>query len=668
MALCLFGTYLFITAPTVFWGDGGFLISASYVLGIPHPTGHPLFSFLGKIATLLPFGNIAFRLNLFSLLLCIGSFYLAIFLTKNLIAIVSPEDSKSSELIAILAALSLSLTGMILEQANSVETYSLNLFLSLLVSCFVIAGEKFFQKNEQGAFLNSFFIAFLIIGLAYGNHSLLVMGFGIAFLIYFALRLYSIQKIRSGLLGLFFLFLGMTIYVYLPLRAYAFPTVNLGNPQNFSNFIWVFTGDEFRENTFSPSGFLTNFNIYNLVMTTKATFDTFFRHLYYFWAVFFIAGSYCLYKKNKALFGFLILVILIQIGITYPPTFNTGVPLEERGVSGYYLVPLALCFIFGGLGLKIILDWARNRCSERRFNFYKYSSLVLLIIIPFIHAYDGLNSKNHSKDYSTAIFGKSFLESSKYNGLILTISDAGLFVPLYYQSCENLRTDNTLINRSMFFNKSGYSLLREVNSKMFDHIVPARGFFDDSDFVKYIAKISRTIPVYFETGKISGFVPSSFYPDILLLGYGDKEPERLSYHWEKSEQLVELIKSQNFYAKKDAIFNFSLPIYNIGSNFLKVGDFDSSIKQYRLALGIDPLMKEAAVNLTTALAGAGKFRECIDLSNKLVKIFWDPIIYYNYGYSLIQSGEKLEAKRVLEEGIRYFGKNEKIDTLLTQLH
>src|SRR5207244_3950801 len=55
--------------PTIWVGDSGELVAAAYVLGIPHPTGYPLYLLALKLFTLLvPFGSIAWRANLFSAL------------------------------------------------------------------------------------------------------------------------------------------------------------------------------------------------------------------------------------------------------------------------------------------------------------------------------------------------------------------------------------------------------------------------------------------------------------------------------------------------------------------------------------------------------------------------------------------------------------------------
>src|SRR5258707_11494421 len=55
-------------APSVPTGDSGELITVAWVLGIAHPPGYPLFSMVGHLFTLLPFGSPAFRVNLMSAL------------------------------------------------------------------------------------------------------------------------------------------------------------------------------------------------------------------------------------------------------------------------------------------------------------------------------------------------------------------------------------------------------------------------------------------------------------------------------------------------------------------------------------------------------------------------------------------------------------------------
>ena len=64
-ALCL-TVYGFTLCPTVAGGDSGELTTAAYTLTVAHPPGYPLWTLLGKLFTLIPYGSIAWRVNLLS--------------------------------------------------------------------------------------------------------------------------------------------------------------------------------------------------------------------------------------------------------------------------------------------------------------------------------------------------------------------------------------------------------------------------------------------------------------------------------------------------------------------------------------------------------------------------------------------------------------------------
>src|SRR3990170_3571954 len=67
--LFVFLVYLYCMAPTVSFWDCGEFIACSYILGIPHPPGAPLFILIGRLFTLLPFfDQIALRTNILSAL------------------------------------------------------------------------------------------------------------------------------------------------------------------------------------------------------------------------------------------------------------------------------------------------------------------------------------------------------------------------------------------------------------------------------------------------------------------------------------------------------------------------------------------------------------------------------------------------------------------------
>ena len=67
--VAVFTLYLLTLAPGIVGGDAGEHQFAVPILGIPHTTGYPLYVLVGKAWTLLiPFGSVAWRMNLFSAL------------------------------------------------------------------------------------------------------------------------------------------------------------------------------------------------------------------------------------------------------------------------------------------------------------------------------------------------------------------------------------------------------------------------------------------------------------------------------------------------------------------------------------------------------------------------------------------------------------------------
>jgi len=84
-AFVSFLLYYVSKAPTASFWDCGEFIATSYILGVPHPPGNPLYVLIGRLFTLLPISNvIAVRVNMISVISSAASVFVAFWLILRL--------------------------------------------------------------------------------------------------------------------------------------------------------------------------------------------------------------------------------------------------------------------------------------------------------------------------------------------------------------------------------------------------------------------------------------------------------------------------------------------------------------------------------------------------------------------------------------------------------
>jgi hypothetical protein len=222
--------------------DAGELVAAATDLGISHPPGHPLSGLVTYLATLLPFGPLAFRVALASgVFAAIG----ALFFHRALVHTVEAIGVRSA-----LLSVPLSLSGTLLlascagylMQAVRPEVYALQAALLFAIIERLVALERFGPGGDHAAMYD----AALCFGLALANHHFL------AFLLLPAAaptlaRVAVTRGMRPLAIGAGLSLVGLSTYAYLPLRAAAAPFLALGAPTTPSRFYWVISAEAFQQ-------------------------------------------------------------------------------------------------------------------------------------------------------------------------------------------------------------------------------------------------------------------------------------------------------------------------------------------------------------------------------------------------------------------------------------
>ncbi|MDQ5810601.1 MAG: DUF2723 domain-containing protein [Actinomycetota bacterium] len=223
-------------APTILHYDRPELIDSAMlqmqvcVLGITHPTGYPTYLMLSHLFTYLPFGDLAYRVNLASAVygaLAVGVVYWAGYLVSRRVAA------------AAVGALALGFGGTLWSQAVITEVYTLNALVVALTLAVLLLWRA---RRKDGHLL----LAAFLCGLALTTH----MTSGLllpASLLFVALvewrKLLDLRLVSKGA-GSFLL--GLAPYLYLPVRSWMDPPFEANNPSNFERFWYVVSGGNLR--------------------------------------------------------------------------------------------------------------------------------------------------------------------------------------------------------------------------------------------------------------------------------------------------------------------------------------------------------------------------------------------------------------------------------------
>ena len=175
-------------APTVSFWDCGEYIAASYILGVPHPPGTPLYILIGRIFSILPLGdNIGYRVNLISpIVASLAILFLFLIIVKFLKRYVDMDKDINRMSVyfgAFIGAMTFAFTDSHWFNSVEAEVYAFSTFLTSLVMWLTLRWEE--KAGEYGHERYLLFIAY-IVGLSIGIHLLsLLIIFVIAVIMYF---------------------------------------------------------------------------------------------------------------------------------------------------------------------------------------------------------------------------------------------------------------------------------------------------------------------------------------------------------------------------------------------------------------------------------------------------------------------------------------------------
>ncbi|MFC2076797.1 protein O-mannosyl-transferase family [candidate division KSB1 bacterium] len=280
--------YLATTAPSVSFWDCGEFISVSWILGIPHPPGTPLYVLLGRLMGLLPLGGeIAFRINLMSALMGAVSAVLVLLVCVGVLRDMLPRSRSAWHVLSVwtgglAAGLMWAFSFTNWNNSTEAEVYAISACLMALVVWIMMRWEP---QADRPAGDRLLFLVLYLLALSIGNHlmtflvapgvflfvllkrrgrGLDFLAIGLGFFLSFNAFVYLMGSEAYGtvpitlalvvlaavvfrfhgeldlkfiLTGILLFWLGLLVHLYLPIRAVLDPAINEGDPATWQTFL-----------------------------------------------------------------------------------------------------------------------------------------------------------------------------------------------------------------------------------------------------------------------------------------------------------------------------------------------------------------------------------------------------------------------------------------------
>ncbi len=573
--------------PGLTYTDNGELAAVAVTLGISHPTGYPLFTILSHLWTYLPLGlEKITQLNLLSAFFVSISAVLVYYNSKLIFDNFKDNEGKDNEglgnyILSTSIALCYAFGGLIWEQSASLEVYSLHfLFLNLII---FFSLRLYFNYNE-----NNLLLLFFILGLSFSNHltTILIIP-SLIFLLFFDSRM-KFRRLdkKVYIYGFALFFIGLSLYLYLPIRANMQPIFNWGDvSRGWDKFLYHVQGKQYQVWMFTGSDAIKA----NLAKLPLMVYQQFLVLI-----PFIFIGLFSSFRKSKFLFVFLLLAGVTTI------IYSSNYTIHD--IDPYFAL-MVISFLY--ISLFAIIDI-----------YHKFKNIVYVsILFPIILlAYNYQRNDFSEKDIVNQ-FTTNLVDNLDSNAIIISSQwDFWASAFWYKQQVENYRRDVILIEKELL-RRTWYP---EQLFRWYPELESSRKERDEFLFHLHKFEKEESYDVY---GIQSTFIemlksfvnknidsrPIYFTYDILqteqeLLKTYVLKPEGFAYRVYKIENpnhsskmsdldIESILKNKNEYNNhldKGLFEMLTITYINFARYYMGKDDFTNAYKAIEIALKIDP--------------------------------------------------------------------------------
>lgn len=614
--LIVAGTTTATAAPCLSWLDAGDFVTASRTLGIPHPTGFPLYTVLGHLLTYLPFGNIASRVALLSSFAIGWTCFCLALLAARYAATRLEALATSVVLVAVTFA-----SPIVFLSARVPEVYGVH---CALTASSLVCLDSLYRTAD----LRSGYLLAVVIALGLGNHALfrlLSIGF-VLFLFPMRSRLNGLFVLSSVLLAM----LGLLAYLYLPVAALGKPAHNWGDPSTFQRFWAHINAADIRaayQNEMTPS-------LFRLITHLKQYLQALWSSLGpLLWAGgLSLAACLFLFHKHHKNNGLVRLgswlFVLVAAETVYAVAIN---PMGLGDLQNGQFSVLALSGA-GTMSTVIILRKAAELTPRLR-HFIALAGIALFLgsLLPSIsHDYWDIRQDWTAEDLAVAHTAQATPSS-----MTVLVTDSMIGAHLYAQIVLDARPDTAIFGRNQAANGERFAYMARgqpfpiLDETLLLRWAATKGMISEKAFQSRMEELVRTHygirPIYWEETVLlkdlsEEYTTSLTWPIGRLLKTASATEKSLCGDPNRSfcreptatgfQQSALPDSSQSMYYRSWLAERWAL----VGKRLLRKGESKKAAAFFATAMDLAPQSAAWKTNLAVCLARMGKLKEALQLT------------------------------------------------------
>jgi transmembrane protein TMEM260 (protein O-mannosyltransferase) len=629
--------YVRTLAPTVTLIDSGELILAAHGAGVAHPPGFPLYLVVAHLATLIPIGNIAARVNFVSALFgALAAALTAAVISEALAdaplrAPLAPRPQRRKTdasappriepdqprdwtgwIPGAVAGLLLAFSRTLWAYSTVAEVYALNTFMIATVFLLMLRwrSKKLGAKSTDGDVDTPLHFAAFVFGLALGVHHVTVglMLPALAWLVWrTAGRTFftGMRLVRAAM----FAFAGLCIYAYLPLAASKSPLMNWGDPRTLQRLWWHITGKQYQV--------FLSFSVQTLGGQFGEFLSIAAREFGWPWLplapALAIIGMTRLYRRNRTLFWFLLLIVVSDL------SYTLGYDIAEDK-DAYFLPVFAAIAIAAAFGVRWLIEMVRTA----RPRLTPVAAAAAFAIAPVVAFAANLPYENRSRYFIASDYANNIMAGIERGGMLLT-TDWQVYAPtLYTHDIEQRRSDVVifdvnLLRRSWYYaylNRAYPGTIAGARNEVDDFLEDLQRWDYEPELYAQNAALNERINSRFEA-MVSAFIRNQQHSapvyvtiDVVSSDSGLRTP-LAPYQLVPRGLVFQLSNAQTppvtlppietrglndgtiKFDRDDVVIQkvkpvYTLMLYNNGRRLEAAGRTAEAARAYRLALSIDP--------------------------------------------------------------------------------